>query len=130
VANPGEESYYAIRHVRTQWEKKQGKPDRDFAPTERSNALYYYNRAKRFGDEELAAKWMEEYFAAGGTPAKLQRDRKARAPLTGMNFKDRMAFLKTLTETERKLLTLATEWHQNRPQAEKEDPAAGQADDE
>ncbi len=45
----------------------QNKADMSVAPTRKSNALYYMKQAVRYGEQEKAIKYMNEYFEEDGT---------------------------------------------------------------
>ena len=81
-----------------------------FTTNDKSDALYYYNRAKTYGDKRSADRWKEEYIKLGGTTSGLKRSATSREPLAKVK-KYRREFLDSLTEVEKQLLQTAQSWH-------------------
>ena len=78
--------------------------------TGESDALYYYKKAKKYGDEGAAATWKQNYFDLGGTTSGLKRSATTSRPLARVN-KHKKAFLRSLTNTEKEILKRAEKWH-------------------
>lgn len=103
-----EGSYWFIKDLVAEYLKETGKSaggrmvydDPDSEAGRRSTALYYFRQAVRYGDKELAQKYLDEYGRAGGTKEGLQRSIESLHPLYGIAEKDRAAFLATLNEFE------------------------------
>ena len=80
-------------------------------PTRKSNALYYYKQALRWGEPERAARWLQRYRELGGTERGLEQSVRRSAPLGAIAKKDRDAFRASLDAEERQVVQLAEVWY-------------------
>jgi hypothetical protein len=109
--DPGEASYSASLSMvgkyldRNDLGKQSGG---EYSP--KSNALYYFRSAKRYGDNDLARKWLNKYYELGGTREGLDRSLKMKHPLSGIPKEHRDRFLRTLTPREREVLARGGAW--------------------
>ena len=80
----------------------------------KSDALYYYNKARSYGDKGAAERWKKEYIALGGKVSGMKRSEKGRAPLARVKKNHRKDFLRSLTEVDQAILDQAQDWHKKR----------------
>lgn len=110
-ADPGEQAYYTTRKYIFDWLEAQGKEKPVAMPTNRSNALYYYKQALKFGDMEAAAKYLKKYQDMGGKMHDIQGSIKRVHPLSTLKLSDRYKFRESLTPEQRQTLETATLWY-------------------
>jgi hypothetical protein len=110
-SDPGEQAYNSIRQQAAKFLEKNGKEMVSGEPTNRSNALYYYKQAQRFGDEEAAAKYKQEYLAAGGTKEGIKKSIFKAHPLWALPLSERAKFRQSLSAGELETLKQAIEWY-------------------
>jgi hypothetical protein len=99
------------------YQKKRGKQKPDIIPTDKSNAMYYYKQALKYGDLKAAEKYLKKYLTPineggfGGTYKGLKESIKRAHPLDGIAQKDRSEFMKTLSPKERQTLAYGIKWY-------------------
>jgi hypothetical protein len=69
-------------------------------PTERSNALYYFKKAKQQGNDEQAERWMKRYMDAGGSMEKAVQNIR-RSAINSIPVFKRNEFIRSLSPAER-----------------------------
>jgi len=109
--DPGEAAHWQTKQLVSEWQMERGKEPVNFGTTRKSTALYYWKKAMQWGDEKAAEKWKKEYFERGGTLRGIQQSLDRSAPLGGVALKDRGAFLKSLSESDREMVKMAQEWY-------------------
>lgn len=110
----GEAAYNYIKAKEYQFYREKEGDSGWFTTNDKSDALYYRNRARSWGDKDAEKRWEQVYFDLGGKKADIRRSEKNRAPLAKVGTKYRRQFLQSLTETERALLESAKQWHRER----------------
>jgi len=110
----GEAAYNYIKSKEYQFARSKDGDVGNNTTIARQDALYYYNKARSFGDESAAKRWKQEYLDLGGKVSGIKRSNKGRAPLAKVKPGYRKEFLKSLSEVERALLDSAKLWHKNR----------------
>ena len=110
--DPDEINYYLAKDMVRKFNEEHGRMTGGGDPTERSNALYYYKKSIRYGDADLAKKWLEEYYKLGGTQDGIQKSIHASHPVSGISKKDRAMFLKSLSPKEKDTVLKAIAWYQ------------------
>lgn len=113
TSDPGEAAYMTSRELVYNWIEKQGKERGAGEPTARSNALYYHKQAKRYGDAAQAERWLEKYYALGGTPKGVKQSVERSEPLGPISKNDRQTFLDSLSTKDRQILDRAEAWYQS-----------------
>ena len=93
--------------------EEKGDESPSFTTTSKNDALYYYKKAKKFGDEASAKRWLAEYEKLGGTEKGIKRSVSLAAPLAKVNKSDRKEFLDSLTNTEKDILGRAESWYED-----------------
>ena len=110
TTDSGESAYNYIRSKAFDfYEEKEG-PQGGFTTTNKQDALYYYKKAKKYGDEGSAETWKQKYFDLGGTRAGMKRSVTTSHPL-GKAKKHKKEFMRGLTNTEKDILKRAEKWH-------------------
>jgi len=109
--DPGESAYHAIREKVRHYNKKVGKAEFKSQPTSKSNALYWYKEAVKYGDLEAASKYWLSYLDMGGSMKGLKKSIKLARPTGGLRRKDKRGFYKTLTQDDKVLLNTASKWY-------------------
>jgi hypothetical protein len=112
TSDPGEAAYYSSRTILYQWMKKNNVETPGGEPTRRSNALYYWRQSKKYGDEELAAKWLKRYEDLGGTAQGMRASIKSQHPMAPLPRQHREGFDQSLGAEEREIFRKAEEWYQ------------------
>ena len=87
-------------------------PRRGTAAWDKSNYLYYHKKAKRLGNEKLAAKWEKAYRDAGGTTASLNRSVQRMDPMAIIPKDLRGKFKRSLSPKEKEMLRKADAWYE------------------
>ena len=80
-------------------------------PSKRSNALYSYKQALRFGDFDAAERFRQQYFDLGGSPQGMSTSIRLSEPLGQLRKQDRRHFMLSLSPKERERLRRAEAWH-------------------
>ena len=110
--DPGEAAYFETRAKLISWQKAQGRaPSFGGDPTERQNALYYFKQASKWGDDQAAQRWLEEYRRLGGTDKGLTQSVRAAHPLGSLARKDWDDFKSSLSSDELAMLQIAEDWY-------------------
>ena len=109
--DPGEIAYQNIRKSAAKYLEKNGKESVSGEPTARSNALYYYKQALRYGDETALERFREEYIAAGGTQASIGKSIAKAHPMAMLPLSERAKFRQSLSASELETLTRGIEWY-------------------
>jgi hypothetical protein len=101
--DPNQSAYYEIQDLKHDYLKKIGKEGNYSGTiTPRSQALYNYKLAIRYEDKEAAQRYLKEYAVLGGTAQGLQTSLSNMEPLHGLSTAEKTAFLRSLTEDERR----------------------------
>jgi hypothetical protein len=110
--DPNQSAYYEIQDLKHDFLKKTGK-EGNFSGTitPRSQALYNYKLAIRFEDKEAAQRYLKEYAVLGGTAQGLQTSLSNMEPLHGLSTAEKTAFMRSLSEDERRRLTQAVRFY-------------------
>jgi len=100
--DPNQSAYYEINSAKYRFnEKKKGKREFGFADNPKSNALYNYKIARRYGDKVAEEKYLQLYFDNGGSEKGLATSERSFNPLYGVKKEDTKEFLSTLTTQQR-----------------------------
>lgn len=110
-SDPGEQAYYTSRKYIFDWLDKQGKEKPAAMPTNRSNSLYYYKQALKFGDFDAAEKYLKKYQGMGGKLHDVQGSIRRVHPLASLRLADRYKFKASLSPEQQKTLSVATAWY-------------------
>jgi hypothetical protein len=109
--DPGEAAYYTVRNMASEWQKERGEDPGSFKPSARANALYYHKQAIKYGDKELAEKYLARYMAMGGKEEGIERSIEASHPIGFMGKIDKATFVMGLKGDELKVYKRAAEWY-------------------
>jgi N12 class adenine-specific DNA methylase len=109
--DPGEAAYWNTRKAVGDWNKEHGQEAGITLPTEKDNALYYYKQALKYNDQDAEKKYLKEYVRLGGTPFSAWNSIQAGKPVGSLSFVNQALFKKTLTEGQKRELTLSEEWY-------------------
>ncbi len=111
--DPGQNAYWNARKQVWDWKRAMGYEDSSTTPTNRSNALYYYKQAIRYGDFDAARKYYMQYLEHGGKRKGIAESVKRAHPLAGIPKKYQKWYVIQLSEKERKTLRSALAWYQD-----------------
>ncbi len=93
-SDPGESAYWEVKDEVREFQEKIGKASYSggsYSP--RSNALYNFRLALRYGDKKAAVKYGQEYYALGGTDNGLATSLSNMDPLQGLTQEEMAAFV-------------------------------------
>jgi hypothetical protein len=110
--DPGQTAYYETRELADKFLRKQGYERPMVEPTNKSNALYYYKQALRYGDLKAAQKYIKQYEKLGGTFKGLQISIKLSHPMAGIPIRFRGGFMKSLSAQDQSKLKSAIRWYE------------------
>ncbi len=110
-SDPGEQAYYDVKKKIFDFLDKQGVERPSIIPTTKSNALYYYKQALKFGDLKAAEKYLKKYKKLGGNFKGIKISIRASAPIASLPKKYRTRFLMSLSSTDKKTYNLANNWY-------------------
>jgi|GEM_PF-1903187 len=110
-SDPGEVAYQSTRQRAIEFLKKQGGELPAGEPTARSNALYYYKQAIRYGDNEAAAHYKQEYMQAGGKPEGIRKSVDKAHPLALLPENMRYKFRQSLSPEENQTFKEGLSWY-------------------
>ena len=111
--DPGITAYYDTRKLASDFmEKETGQQRPTVAPTNKSNALYYYKQSLRFGDVKAAEKYLKKYYVLGGKASGIKISLKAIHPLGGIPKKYRTKFINSLDKGEKVRYQSALKFYQ------------------
>jgi N12 class adenine-specific DNA methylase len=109
-SDPGEAAYYDTLSGIRDFLKENDVEVPEISPTKKSNALYYYKQAKKYGDKEAADKYLSEYLSLGGKKQDLLKSMRKSDPLAFVPLKYRRSYIKSLDAEDRKSLDSARKW--------------------
>ena len=111
TSDPGEASYFDARSMVFDFLDNQGIERGAADPTNRTNALYFYKQAIKYGDKEARDKYLNEYRQLGGNVKGLRSSIKRAHPLAAMPKKYRYRFLLSLDAKDRRTVNRAISWY-------------------
>ncbi|MDB4567465.1 hypothetical protein N9104_01755 [Pseudomonadales bacterium] len=109
--DPGEASYYAIRQRMFDFLDVRGVERVSGMPTRRSNALYYYRQALKYGDTGAAERYLGEYMELGGSQDGIGQSIRRGEPMNAIPKAYRQEFKDSMTVEEKELMRQADEWY-------------------
>lgn len=109
--DPEESIFWNVRSKVSDYRKKMGKSVGGDDPTDRSNTLFYYKQALKWGNEMAADRYLKEYRELGGTDAGLKMSLQRTHPLGGLAKKDWPEYVNRLTPEERDQLKVAIQFY-------------------
>lgn len=108
----GENAYNRIKSLSYNWlRREKGQEGSSNFSTPRSEALYEWRLAKRYGDEEAAAAARQRLRELGVHGDDLRDSIKRAHPLGAIAIKDRAKFIRSLSDAEREQLDQAIRWY-------------------
>jgi hypothetical protein len=110
TADPVQTAYYEILDKKYTFLEERGKPGGESANSPKSQALYYYKRAKALGDTKAEQKYKKQYMELGGTKQGIAQSVRTGEPLYGLG-KSKNEFLKSLTAEDKRKLKLANQYY-------------------
>jgi hypothetical protein len=110
-SDPGEQAYYDTRKMVFDWLDKEEVERPSAKPTKRSNALYYYRQALKYGDFKAAERYLKKYYELGGTSRTLRGSIKRAHPLASIPMAKRFRFRRSLGPQEAQRLKMALDWY-------------------
>lgn len=106
----GEAAYYYARDLIRQWQDQTGHQDAGGDATDKSTALAYFKMAARWGDDDAARYWLDQYKILGGKQQGITESLRLSSPLGTLSEQRRGQFLRTLTPMERAAVDDAVAW--------------------
>jgi TPR repeat protein len=110
-ANPGETAYYGAREMVGRFLEDRNIERPFHEPTDRSNALYWYKTAIKYGDAKAAERYLNKYKDLGGTMKGLKISVDRAHPLAALPNKYRTKFLNELSQEDRETVKRASRWY-------------------
>ena len=112
--DPGEAAYWLTRQNGSRFMREMhGKEWTGSDPTAKSNALYYWKRATKWGDDESAEYWLDKYIDLGGTDQGMQQSIRMAAPQGHIPKKYQDEWLQWMNEDQLQRFDRASEWYEN-----------------
>jgi len=112
--NVGENSYNRIKGMTYDWKARvKGEEGSSSFVTPRSQAMYEWRKAKKFGDQEAEDKAYDELRSLGVSYSDIRSSLKRAHPLGSLSLKDRKRFKDTLTDKELDMLDQAYDWYRD-----------------
>lgn len=116
-SRPEEGAYYEVLDLKRRFMEKQGKKSSEVTNVSpQSQALYNYKQALKFGDKTAQRRFLKEYAMLTKDPSKvsqgLERSLMALDPLSGLNEREKMQFIASLTPEEREKYRVANRFFQ------------------
>lgn len=112
TSDPGESAYYDTLSMVYDFLEKNGRERASGVPTNRSNALYYYKQALKYGDLKAAEKYLKKYYELGGIDTGIDQSIKRADPLAPLPADWRSLFIQSLSEDEKARFQLAMRWYE------------------
>jgi hypothetical protein len=110
--DPAEASYNRMKGLAYDWERRErGEGGGGGYQTPRSQALYEWRQAMKFGDFDAERKAEAKLRELGVNGESRRRSIASAHPLGNLSIADRGAFLRSLTPAERQTLAEATQWY-------------------
>ena len=112
LKDPGESAYYEVKDLVRDYKKRIGSPafSGGGEPGPKSEALYQYKQALKFGDEEAADRYLMKYAELGGTVQGVNQSLKALDPLSALSDSEMGGFMDSLTPADQKRFDKAMEF--------------------
>ena len=119
IRDPGEQAYFSVRTKAYDWlEREKGRPAVSRARSERSQLLYYWRRAVRYGNrkaaqeiEDMLQEQIHEETGRNLNPKRyISKSLRSISPLGMMSRKFQAEFKETLTKEERVEFERAQAW--------------------
>lgn len=112
TTDTGEAAYQYIKAKEYDFMREKGDERPSFSTTSKNDALYYYKKALKFGDERSAKRWLAEYERLGGKKSTIKSSIKQSAPLEKVSKQFKREFLDSLSSAEQDILKRAEKWYQ------------------
>ena len=109
--NPGEAAYYTMREKINEFLKDNDKDTPSTEPSDKSNALYYYKKSLKFGDDKGAQFWFDKYRELGGTAQGYKTSMKKGLLLNSVPKELRGKWLESLDSEDKEILDLGNRWY-------------------
>lgn len=112
-SDPEQTAYYSVLDLKDKYRKNVlGKSSgTGFNNDAKSKALYYYKLSLKYGDKPKADKYLQEYYANGGTSRGLNQSLATLEPLYSLNEAERGGFYEWLRPNERVALEKAYRYY-------------------
>ncbi|MFA4826461.1 MAG: hypothetical protein WC593_15025 [Methanoregula sp.] len=117
----GEAAYWTAKRLEYRFMDKQGMDRPTATPTDKSNALYYWKQARRFGDQKAALKYLKEYVKLGGTTQGAIDSIERGYPEKNIPLRLRSQFKKTLSTADMRDIQAAKDWYKSNMKLKSED---------
>lgn len=108
ASDPGEAAYYETMDMVGRFKKRHNIASGEAGErTDRSNALYNYKQAMRYGDDIAMEKFITKYIMLGGTKDGIITSIKALNPIYGLSDQNKKLFYVELNGNDRKVFDRA-----------------------
>jgi hypothetical protein len=111
--DPGEMAYYQTISWTFEFMEKvdEGIGGSSYSPSDKSNAMYYYRQALKYGDLPSAERYLKKYVELGGTQKGMTQSIARAHPLNRVTSKYRDQFRGMLSPHQMQVLELAEQWY-------------------
>ena len=109
--NPGEAAYYTMREKISEFLKDNDEDGPATEPSDKSNALYYYKKSLKMGDEKGTKFWFDKFRELGGTAKGYKSSMKKGILINSVPKELRGKWFDTLDSEDKEILDLANRWY-------------------
>jgi hypothetical protein len=108
--DPGEAAYYRVLQTMGDYLEERHQEKGSYEPTEKSNALFYFKKARQRSDKQLSDYWLDKYKSMGGTSKSILQSVNKADPMAFLPRKERFGYVQSLDDQGRRNLKDARDY--------------------